>query len=314
MIDRVQKQESTTRERSSPPRADVDVRSACGSTTVSVTTTGRRPIPEHSGPGHRRGEGSFVTDIIDPAVSTSGGSARGAAISALRLPELQAMASELGVKGTSKMRKGDLVQAISDARGSSRPQALEPRRSESVAVAEPPARAARTRRTQTPQLDLDVPAQVDRPQTERSTRAAPKDDALAGLEAALDAKLAPVDDRAARAADAVGTVTGERRSRRSGRGAGAPQGGDDAAVQNPQQNASRTPAPAGATASRTASRATASRRQARQQGSPPAGREPAGRQPAGPAARPAASRSPGRRGRRGARRSSSALARPLPRP
>src|SRR6478736_2429508 len=144
--------------------------------------------PRAPGPGHRRGEGSFVTDTIEPAVSTSGGSARGAGISALRLPELQAMASELGVKGTSKMRKGDLVQAISDARGGSRPQALEPRRSESVAVAEPPARAARTRRSQAPQLDLDVPAQVDRPATERSTRAAPKDDALAGLEAALDAK------------------------------------------------------------------------------------------------------------------------------
>lgn len=177
-----------------------------------------------------------MTDIIEPAVSTSGGSARGA-ISALRLPELQAMASELGVKGTSKMRKGDLVQAISDARGGSRPQALEPRRSESSAstvVAEPPARAARAPRTKAAQFELDVPVQ-----TERAPRNdAPKGDALAGLEAALDAKLAPVDDRAARAADAVGTVTGERRSRRSGRGAGAPQGGEDAAAQGgqPQQD------------------------------------------------------------------------------
>ncbi|WP_028051034.1 transcription termination factor Rho [Cellulomonas sp. URHD0024] len=176
-----------------------------------------------------------MTDIIDPAVSTSGGKARGAAISTLRLPELQAMASELGVKGTSKMRKGDLVQAISDARGGSRAAALEPRRTESsasTAVAEPPARAARARRTQAAQLDLDVPAA-----TERAPRndAAPKGDALAGLEAALDAKLAPVDDRAARAADAVGSVTGERRSRRSGRGAGAPQGGEDAGQQGAQQ-------------------------------------------------------------------------------
>ncbi|WP_426594703.1 transcription termination factor Rho [Cellulomonas sp. McL0617] len=178
-----------------------------------------------------------MTDIIDPAVSTSGGSARGAGISALRLPELQAMASELGVKGTSKMRKGDLVQAISDARGGSRPQALEPRRTESsasTAVAEAPVRTARAPRNQAPQLDLDVPTQSDRaPRGD-----APKGDALAGLEAALDAKLAPVDDRAGRAADAVGSVTGERRSRRSGRGAGAPQGGDDADQQaiGQQQN------------------------------------------------------------------------------
>ena len=96
-----------------------------------------------------------MTDIIEPAVSSSGGSARSAGISALRLPELQAMASDLGVKGTSKMRKGDLVQAISDARGGSRPQALEPRRDQSVAVADaPPARRTRAPRTQAPQLDL----------------------------------------------------------------------------------------------------------------------------------------------------------------
>lgn len=183
-----------------------------------------------------------MTDIIEPAVSTSGGSARSAGISALRLPELQAMASELGVKGTSKMRKGDLVQAISDARGGSRPQALEPRRDlgreQSTAVADaPPARRTRAPRTQAPQLDLEgdtAPAQ-DRPARDRAEDRAedrstpPHGDALAGLEAALDAKLAPAeqrDDRAARAADAVGGVTGERRSRRAGRGAGAPQGDD----------------------------------------------------------------------------------------
>jgi transcription termination factor Rho len=176
-----------------------------------------------------------VTDIIEPAVSTSGGSARSAGISALRLPELQAMASELGVKGTSKMRKGDLVQAISDARGGSRPQALEPRRAEAVAVADALVRRTRAPRAEAPQLDLggdSVPQQQDRPTQ------APRGDALAGLEAALDAKLAPVehrDDRAARAADAVGGVTGERRSRRAGRGAGAPQG-DEAPQSNGQQS------------------------------------------------------------------------------
>lgn len=169
-----------------------------------------------------------MTDIIEPAVSTSGGSARSAGISALRLPELQAMASDLGVKGTSKMRKGDLVQAISDARGGTRPQALEPRRAEAVAVADaPPARRTRAPRVQAPQLDLEP---VSTPVQDRAPSQAPRGDALAGLEAALDAKLAPVetrDDRAARAADAVGGVSGERRSRRAGRGAGAPQGQDD---------------------------------------------------------------------------------------
>ena len=39
-------------------------------------------------------------------------------LSALKLPELQALASSLGISGASKLRKGDLVAAISDKQGS----------------------------------------------------------------------------------------------------------------------------------------------------------------------------------------------------
>ncbi|WP_201308987.1 Rho termination factor N-terminal domain-containing protein, partial [Puerhibacterium puerhi] len=47
--------------------------------------------------------------------STSG------SLSSMRLAELQAMASQMGVKGTSKMRKGDLVEAIRTARSGGQP-------------------------------------------------------------------------------------------------------------------------------------------------------------------------------------------------
>jgi len=188
-----------------------------------------------------------VTDTIDPAVSPTGGSARSASISALRLPELQALASELGVKGTSKMRKGDLVEAISAARSGSRPQALEPRRTETVAVAEPPARARRERAARTETAPAAGPDTVVEARTEPRAERAPRADALAGLEAALDARLAPGeqrDERATRAADAVGAVTGERRSRRAGRGQGSPQdeadtrsqGGQPSGQQDAQQD------------------------------------------------------------------------------
>ena len=188
-----------------------------------------------------------MTDTIDPAVSPTGGSARSASISALRLPELQALASELGVKGTSKMRKGDLVEAISAARSGSRPQALEPRRTETVAVAEPPARARRERAARTETAPAAGPDTVVEARTEPRAERAPRADALAGLEAALDARLAPGeqrDERATRAADAVGAVTGERRSRRAGRGQGSPQdeadtrsqGGQPSGQQDAQQD------------------------------------------------------------------------------
>lgn len=202
------------------------------------------------------GEGSFVTDTIEPAVSTSsGGSARGGAISAMRMPELQALAAQLGVTGTSRMRKSDLVDAIqaktpggterparrrAASRDAGRP-AAEQAPAAAPAAAEPapttsaPARATATAPTTAPEAGAEpereqrrrpARAAAEAPATETSGAAARTVDVLAGLEAverSLDSRQgAQVDDRAARAADAVGAVTGERRSRRAGRGAGAP--------------------------------------------------------------------------------------------
>ncbi|MBC7519051.1 MAG: transcription termination factor Rho [Microbacteriaceae bacterium] len=45
-----------------------------------------------------------------------------APLSALRLPELQALAAQLGISGTSKLRKGELVNAITEAQNSSQGQ------------------------------------------------------------------------------------------------------------------------------------------------------------------------------------------------
>jgi transcription termination factor Rho len=189
------------------------------------------------------GEGSFVTETIEPAVSTgSGGSARGGAISAMRMPELQALAAELGVTGTSRMRKSDLVDAIQAKRqgGGERPARA---RRAATRDAGQPAEAPAAEST-APAAERTAPAaegtDAPRGQRRRPVRAASADapaadgaaagravDVLAGLEAALDNRQNAQqpdarDDRAARAADAVGAVTGERRSRRAGRGAGAP--------------------------------------------------------------------------------------------
>lgn len=206
-----------------------------------------------------------MTDTIEPAVSSaSGGSARGGAVSAMRMPELQALAAELGVTGTSRMRKSDLVDAIQAKRagGGERPAGRTRRaatrdagRADAAPTAETTAPAASPAASTTP-AGSTAPAASTAPsdsttaadaaprgQRRRSGRAegaaseasAPDADGsaegrgrvvdvLAGLEAverSLDSRH-QADDRAARAADAVGTVTGERRSRRAGRGAGAP--------------------------------------------------------------------------------------------
>ncbi|NTW42551.1 MAG: transcription termination factor Rho, partial [Cellulomonadaceae bacterium] len=165
-----------------------------------------------------------MTDTIESTEAAStGGSARGA-ISALRLPELQALAAELGVTGTSKMRKSDLMDAIKNQRGARRPRTAEP--TEPTSQGELPVAAPRrTRSART------APAEPVR--DEVSTHAEPlarhSTDLPVGLDAVertLDVRLAAGetrDERAARALDAIGAVTGERRSRRSGRGAGAPR-------------------------------------------------------------------------------------------
>src|SRR5690606_6975972 len=56
---------------------------------------------------------NLVTEQLDATAGrTAGGS-----LSTMRLAELQALAGEMGLKGTGRMRKSDLVAAIREARG-----------------------------------------------------------------------------------------------------------------------------------------------------------------------------------------------------
>ena len=201
-----------------PTCADVVVRTCCFTTPIRPQWPG---VGRARGAATDEGEGSFVTDTIQAAGSTSSDApSTTGAISALRLPQLQALAAELGVTGTSKMRKSDLVEAIKAKRGGSAPKSA--RRAETAAEAP---------------IVPDVRVDVEPKRAPRATDDAPvrRPDIAAELQAVertLDQRHAASetrDDRAARAADAVGSVTGERRSRRSGRGAGAPRG--DAAEQ-----------------------------------------------------------------------------------
>ncbi len=215
-----------------------------------------------------------MTDTIDAAVS--GGTARTAtapstsgALAGLRLPELQALAAQLGVKGTSRMRKSDLVAAIGAGQ---RPTAAEGRSavaSGAEADRAPRTDASRRRGAARPEREDETPTSPTRlapaedsvatqpslrlPDAERNGRphtdgrdgrpqndgrpTEPRRDALAGLEAALDARLGPEqrrpEDRPAEA--------GERRSRRSGRAGGAPVRAEPAAGRPEAEPAVATP-------------------------------------------------------------------------
>ena len=68
-------------------------------------------------------------------------------LSRLKLVELKAMATELGLKGVSAMRKPQLIEAISTAQSNSRPEASAPRRR----------RAAREEASEAPQVSIELP-------------------------------------------------------------------------------------------------------------------------------------------------------------
>ena len=55
--------------------------------------------------------------MTDHNVRATGPNA-GAPLATLRLPELQALAAELGIAGAAKLRKGELVDTISEAQSS----------------------------------------------------------------------------------------------------------------------------------------------------------------------------------------------------
>jgi transcription termination factor Rho len=174
-----------------------------------------------------------VTETIEAA--QGGAAPRSGALSSLRLPELQALASELGLSGTSGMRKSDLVTAIREHRGdaagrrggSARTAAAEkPEPAQEVPAARPSAEEApadggsgaggarRSRRAERPAGQ----AAQDRPVLDLGELAD-----HAERRAAESAGESP-DERAARAAEAARAVTvdGGRRSRRSGRPESAP--------------------------------------------------------------------------------------------
>jgi len=62
---------------------------------------------------------SGVSDVADDAGTATATKRRrgGTGLSAMLLPELQSLAASLGISGTARMRKGELIAAISERQG-----------------------------------------------------------------------------------------------------------------------------------------------------------------------------------------------------
>ncbi|WP_372493203.1 transcription termination factor Rho [Gordonia alkaliphila] len=144
------------------------------------------------------------TDLSTPAAAPRG-------LSSMLLPQLRGLAGELGIKGTSGMRKGDLIDAIrTHQSGGAARKAAAP-------AAEPPkAEAPKTEAPKTEAPKADAPKaeapQADAPKTEARKTEAPQADA--------PQSDAPKNDAPKNDAPKSDAPTGERR----GRGDGADQG------------------------------------------------------------------------------------------
>ncbi|WP_035947866.1 Rho termination factor N-terminal domain-containing protein, partial [Knoellia flava] len=92
------------------------------------------------------------TTTLEASSASGQGPRRSGSLTAMRLAELQGLASSMGISGTAKMRKGDLVAAIkSRQNGDSGPVATaaeaparRPRRASSSGQAAPKAEATET--------------------------------------------------------------------------------------------------------------------------------------------------------------------------
>src|SRR5699024_9532840 len=125
-----------------------------------------------SGPA-RRGKGSFVTETTtgeNTAPEAGSTPRRSGALSAMRLAQLQQLASSMGITGTAKMRKSDLISAIREQQSRSyAPSGGKPTDSGSPETT--PAKggtpAASAPATDTPTEQTPAPAKGDTPPAER---------------------------------------------------------------------------------------------------------------------------------------------------
>jgi transcription termination factor Rho len=113
-----------------------------------------------------------VSDTTTESPATAPAGRAGKGLSSMLLPELQAYAVSLGITGTARMRKGQLVEAIQEKNGGAG-------KAEPAAAAAPARTTARRTRTtaaaaekapaeQTPEVRADIPEQPQRERVEKA--------------------------------------------------------------------------------------------------------------------------------------------------
>jgi transcription termination factor Rho len=148
-----------------------------------------------------------TTELLDVPASTSRSSKAAGGLSGMVLPDLKALAAQLGIKGTSGMRKGDLVAAISARQnGGNGQQEAVPARSEAPGTDTPATKTQRPAAGATAELPLDLPQSPRRRRAATRPAGAP-DAASADGHGGVNGALEPAaPGSAAESADAAPSV------------------------------------------------------------------------------------------------------------
>ncbi|MCM4076840.1 transcription termination factor Rho [Paractinoplanes hotanensis] len=154
---------------------------------------------------------SGVSDVADAGAGTTATATKrrrgGTGLSAMLLPELQSLAASLGISGTARMRKGELITAITERQGGGAPAESAPRPRSSQAAKQAPAPAAAETAASAPVVataPVAASAKVEPP------AAAPSDTPTGPIESAPQS-VAPQPEAAE--VPAVAAEGGSRRSR-----------------------------------------------------------------------------------------------------
>ncbi|WP_408638749.1 transcription termination factor Rho [Nocardia gipuzkoensis] len=174
------------------------------------------PGVESNPTGDRESESGQISKMIENTdVARSG-------LTGMLLPQLRALAGELGIRGTSGMRKGDLIAAIKENQAGKSAKAEKPAKGE--------AKSAATAKADAPAKNA-APAASAPAKAEQATLDVTPTASAASTEAPAPAKKAPADSApAAEPASSTATETTEESGRESGqRGRGRQRRGRDQA-------------------------------------------------------------------------------------
>lgn len=198
---------------------------------------------------------SPAVELSSSAAESPAAPAKSSGLAGLKLAQLQALASQLGISGGSRMRKGDLVSAISAHRAGT-PMTKAPARATEKAVESPAAQAAAPAVSSPAAAEAtEAPAEGTRARGRGRSRRAVSDGVVAPATTepatAETSTAAPVEATAAEATEAPEGAAERRqprtRNRRRGEAAAAPQAAEAAeapaeqAVAEQRTSEQRTP-------------------------------------------------------------------------